>query len=203
MDLLEVMKMRRSVRKFKDVEVSEDIINKILEGARLAPETDVCNYYFGVVDDRNIKDQIAKATLWANWVSQAPVIFVCCADIGWDIADQEDDAYGVVGNKLRYGSEIIDYLRENDNRKASKTLLLSTPAYIAAQHMILTAVSYGLRGCLVDFMNIEKINTILSLPDHTTCQVLVPVGYADEVPKKRIERDKKERTFYNEWGNMA
>ncbi|MDK2951473.1 MAG: hypothetical protein PWQ77_1138, partial [Kosmotogales bacterium] len=98
---------------------------------------------------------------------------------------------------------IIDYLRENINRKASKTLLLSTPAYIAAQHMILTAVSYGLRGCLVDFMNIEKINAILGLPDYITCQVLVPVGYAGEVPKKRTERDKKERTFYNEWGNKA
>lgn len=201
MDLSEVMEKRRSVRKFTKTGISSDIINNLLKSASLAPETDVSSYYFGVITDADIKNKIAAATLWAEWVAEVPVIFVCCVDISWDIADQSNDNYGVLGNKLRYNHEIVDYLREHKDRKACKTLLQATPVYIAAQHIILAAVSHDLRGCLVDFMDIEKINKILGLPDHITCQVLVPVGYPDETPKKKNEYNEKDRVFYNKWGN--
>lgn len=118
-----------------------------------------------------------------------------------DIADQSEDNYSVVGNKLRYSDEIVDYLRKNSNRKACKALLQASPVYIAAQHIILTAVSHNLRGCLVDFMDIERINSILGLPKHITCQVLVPVGYTDEIPKKKDDYNLKYRVFYNNWEN--
>ncbi len=200
MELSEVIKRRRSVRKFKDIEINTDIINDLLESASLAPETDVNSYYFGVIYDNNIKNKIAEETLWAEWVAEAPVIFVCCVDISFDIADQSYDNYGVVGNKLRYNDEIVNYLREHQDRKVCKTLLQATPVYIAAQHIILTAVSHNLRGCLVDFIDIEKINKILGLPDNITCQVLVPIGYSDEAPEKKDKYNKKERVFYNKWG---
>ncbi|MDN5342586.1 MAG: hypothetical protein PWP28_1461 [Oceanotoga sp.] len=103
MELIEVMKNRRSVRKFKDQKIDEKIIQKILESAKLAPETDTCNYYFGVIKNEEIKKGIGKETLFANWVEKAPVIFVCCCDISWDIAEQKEDDYGVIGNKMRYG----------------------------------------------------------------------------------------------------
>lgn len=199
MELLDVIKKRRSVRKFKDIEISESIINDILESAKLAPETDTCNYYFGVIKDNKLKNEIAGATLWAEWVAKAPVIFVCCCDISWDISEQKDNDYGVIGNKLRYGKSIVDFLREHENRKACKTLMLSLPVYIAAQHMILTAVSNDLRGCLVDFINIEKINKILELPEHITCQLLVPIGYADETPRPKSDKDRNDIVFYDKW----
>lgn len=132
MDLLEVMKERRSVRKFKEIEISEDVINRLIESASLAPETDSCHYYFEVIKDSAIRNELAKATLWADWVAKAPVIFVCCGDIGWDIADQSEDNYGVVVNKLRYSAEVIDFLSEHQNRKACKTLLQASPVNIAA-----------------------------------------------------------------------
>lgn len=75
----------------------------------------------------------------------------------------------------------------------------STPVNIAAQHMILTAVSHNLRGCLVDFINIEKINSILGLPEHITCQLLVPVGYADETPGQRSNECRNDMIFYYKW----
>jgi nitroreductase len=199
MELMKVFKNRRSVRKFKDIAVSEEIIEKILEGASLAPETDTCNYYFGVIRDNDIKKKLGEATHWADWISKAPVIFACCGDISWDIGEQSEDDYGVVGNKLRYDEEIIEFLRNNENRKASKTLLMSSPVYIAAQHMILTAVDNNLRGCLVDFMNLEKINSILNLPENITCQVLVPIGYPDEQPKNKESYDKSIRVFKDKW----
>lgn len=199
MESLEVMRQRRSVRKFKDTDISDDIIKDILESATLAPETDTCNYFFGVIKDNKIKNEIAGATLWADWVAKAPVIFVCCSDISWDIGAQKDDDYGVIGNKLRYNEDIVDFLRKHDDRKACKTLLHATPVYIAAHHIILTAVSHNLRGCLVDFMDIKKINKILGLPENITCQVLVPVGYPDETPKPKNRDNIDNRIFYDGW----
>ncbi|WP_273326740.1 nitroreductase family protein [Vallitalea guaymasensis] len=199
MELLEVMRKRRSARKFQDIEIRDSIINDILESARFAPETDTCNYYIGVITDDKVKNEIANATLFAEWVAEAPVIFVCCCDISWDIGEQKDDDYGVIGNKLRYSEEIVDFLREHNNRKACKTLIQSTPVYIAAQHMILTAVSHDLRGCLVDFIDIEKINKILGLPEHITCQLLVPIGYPDEKTTPKSKESREDMFFYNKW----
>lgn len=199
MELLEVMRNRRSVRKFKDIDISNNVINDILESAKLAPETDTCNYYFGVIKDAKVKEKISHATLWAEWVAKAPVIFACCCDISWDIREQTKDDYGVIGNKLRYGEDIVNFLREYKNRKACKTLMQSTPVYIAAQHMILTAVSHNLRGCLVDFIDIEKINKILGLPDHISCQLLVPMGYADETPIQKSNENRNDMFFYDKW----
>ncbi|RAK11234.1 nitroreductase family protein [Halanaerobium saccharolyticum] len=68
---------------------------------------------------------------------------------------------------------------------------------------LLTAVSHNLRGCLVDFIDIKKINKILNLPDHITCQVLVPIGYPDKTPNKKDIYNKKERIFYNKWGKSG
>ncbi|XMB67700.1 nitroreductase family protein [Mycoplasmatota bacterium zrk1] len=199
MKILDIMRERRSVRKFKDIAISESVINDILESAKLAPKTDTCRYYFGVVTDDLIKNEIGSATLYAEWVAKAPVIFVCCTDISWDIGEQKEDDYGVIGNKLRYTEEVVNILRKDDNRKACKTLTLCTPVYIAAEHMILTAVSHNLRGCLVDFIDIERINKILELPEHITCQLLVPIGVADEKPKQKTVKSRTDMFFYNKW----
>ncbi|QVK17337.1 nitroreductase family protein [Mycoplasmatota bacterium] len=57
MEIKKVFKNRRSVRKFKNIEVSNEIINDILESATTAPCTDSCNYYFGVITDKSVKEK--------------------------------------------------------------------------------------------------------------------------------------------------
>ncbi len=199
MELSQVLRERRSVRRFKDMPVSPDVIQDILEGASLAPETDTCNYYLGVVTDKDTKNALAQATLWADWIAGAPAIFAVCCDITWDIAGQADDSYGVTGNRLRYNREIIEFLRQHPDRKACKKLLCASPNYIVAQHIVLGAVSHGLRGCIVDFMDTERMNTVLGLPEHVSCQVLVPVGVADETPREKEAVNFDTRVFYDHW----
>ena len=198
MELKDVFKNRRSVRKFKDAEISDDIINDILDAANSAPCTDTCNYFFGVIKDKEIKKKIGEATVYANWVENAPIIFVCCSNISFDIKDESTESYQHLGLTARYGKETMDFLLSAKNRKGVKTLLQSSPVYIAAQHIILSAVSYGLRGCLVDFINLEEINRILNLPENIACELLVPVGYADEEPKP-IKVNDKDNVFYDGW----
>ncbi|MEX1376789.1 MAG: nitroreductase family protein [Eubacteriales bacterium] len=200
MKLEAVFKNRRSVRKFNNSQISDDIINDILLAANSAPCTDTCNYFFGVIKDKDIKEKIGEATVYANWVKDAPVIFVCCSNIGFDILNESEESYAHLGLTARYGKETMHFLLNAKNRKSIKTLLQSSPVYIAAQHIILSAVSHGLRGCLVDFINLEKINQILNLPENITCELLVPIGYADEEPTP-IKTNDKDNVFYDIWKN--
>lgn len=199
MELKQVLQNRRSVRKFKNEEIPLDIINDIIGAAKLAPVTDTCNYYFGVIKDKKIKEELSKATHYADWVSSAPIIIACCCDISWDIGNEKDDSYGVIGSILRYGSEIVNFLRNHSDRRKCKTLTLASPIYVAAQHIILSAVSHGLRGCFVDFIDIDSVDNILELPENITCQLLVPLGYPDETPKERYKQ-LENNVFYDTYG---
>lgn len=198
MDIKEVFSKRVTVRSFENRDIPESIIDEILEASLLAPHTDTVHYLIGVVKDREIKEQLAKATHYANWIQNAPVIFICCANISFDIKEQSDEDYGVIGNKKRYGSEIVEYLRNYHNRKQAKTLLSATPPYLPAQHIILSAVSHGLRGCLVDFMDLEKMNNILNIPEEYTVQVLVPIGYPKQKTVNRSIQSKR-NVFFNKY----
>lgn len=198
MNIKEVFKIRRSVRKFKEKAIEDEVINEILCAANTAPCTDMCSYYFGVIIDPDVKKQIGAATVYADWVANAPVIFVCCSTIELDVKDVEPGSYAHKGLAERYGEEVLNFFMSAENRKSIKMLMQSSPAYIAAQHIILSANSHGLKGCLVDFINIEKINKILNIPDNITCELIVPVGYPDENPKP-IKVNQSNNVFYDRW----
>lgn len=60
-------------------------------------------------------------------------------------------------------------------------------------------VSHGLKGCLVDFINISEINNILGLPENITCQLLVPIGCPKEIYKIKKKKNDKNKIFFNQW----
>jgi nitroreductase len=67
------------------------------------------------------------------------------------------------------------------------------------EHMFLTAVSHGLSACFIGFLDVNKANEILDLPDNITCLFLLPVGYADEIPKEKDTKSIDEISFNNIW----
>jgi nitroreductase len=77
MELMDVIRTRRSIRKYKSDPVPEKDIEYALEAARLAPSwaNKQCWRYIIVTDEALRK----KITL-RDWAAQAPVIIVGCAD---------------------------------------------------------------------------------------------------------------------------
>lgn len=77
MDLMEVIKKRKSVRKYKPDPIAEEKITYVLEAARLAPSwgNTQCWRYI-VVTDQALKKKITEHV----WATEAPVIIVGCAD---------------------------------------------------------------------------------------------------------------------------
>lgn len=79
MEFMEVIRQRRSIRKFKPDPVPQAEIDYVLEAARLAPSwANTQCWKFIVVTDPKVKEEVASAG--NNWIAQAPVLIVACAD---------------------------------------------------------------------------------------------------------------------------
>ena len=153
MEVFEAIKKRRSVRKYKDLPISDDIINEMLESARLSPSGgNAQGYVFGVIKNPIIKLKLAEAAGNQMWIAAAPIVFACCADVSWDIAEQPEDDFGLSVNMLRFGEELIEYMRKYPDRKACMTLFANATPLIPAEHIFLTAVSHGLHACFIGYI---------------------------------------------------
>jgi nitroreductase len=202
MELIEVIKTRRSVRKFKDIPIPDAILNEMLEAARLAPSGgNAQGHVFGVIRDMEIKEKLAHAAGEQMWIANAPIVFACCARLDWDIAKQPADNFGLIVNKLRFDHAFLDYLCEYPSDKARMTMFENATPLIPAEHIFLTAVSHGLAACFIGNMDINSIDRILNLPENVTCLYLLPVGYPDETPKPKKRKDRSEIVFYDRYSN--
>jgi nitroreductase len=79
MEFMEVVRRRRSIRRYKSDPVAQEHIAYVLEAARLAPSwaNSQC-WKFVVVTDPQAKQALAKAG--NEWVAHAPVVIAACAD---------------------------------------------------------------------------------------------------------------------------
>ena len=80
MNLSEVVRSRRSVRRFKDRPVPRESILRLLDLARWAPCASEC-WRFVVVQEAERKQRLAEAAR-QQWIAAAPVIIVVGADFG-------------------------------------------------------------------------------------------------------------------------
>jgi len=93
---LEVVKKRKSIRRFRPKEIDEEKIKKILEMVRQAPSAgNLQAYQVFVVKSKAAKERFFAATYGQRWIKEAAVLFVFCADI--NLSSQR---YGARGTQL-------------------------------------------------------------------------------------------------------
>ena len=81
MDVYEAIATRKSVRAFEDRDVPEDVLQRVFEAVRLAPSaSNRQEWRFVVVRDPANRKKLAQAANAQQFVGQAPVILVCCAE---------------------------------------------------------------------------------------------------------------------------
>ncbi len=74
MDILELIKTRRSIRKYKLDPIPEKEINKILEAGRWAPSASNRQpWSFIVLRSEETKRKLAETLTWGGFLSQAPL----------------------------------------------------------------------------------------------------------------------------------
>ena len=80
-EAIQVIKKRRSVRKFEPDPVPEEIVRDILDCARLAPTANNLQpWLFGAVTEPELKNQIADMTNHGKFIKDCAVCFAVFAD---------------------------------------------------------------------------------------------------------------------------
>ena len=203
MEYMDVVRKRRSIRKFKDAPVPEEAVNDILESARLSPSGgNSQNWLFGVITDKEVIRELAEDAGPQAWIAQTPLVIAVCAGITWKIGEQVEDDHGMKINKTRFTPELIQYLQDYPDQEAVAVLLENGTVMVPGEHICLTAASHGLGSCWIGDINVKKASEILRLPDTYACVFLILIGYPDMEPVEIPRRTREEITFFNRYGGL-
>ncbi len=192
MDVLEAIKKRRSIRRFKETPIEDDKLTKILESVRMAPSwANMQCWRLIVIKDQQVKDKISglsfvesffaplgyKANPAKKGLAEAPVLIVACAD---------PLRSGVLWNQSYYMTDIG----------------------IAAQNLMLSAHSLGLGSVFIGVFDEEKLKDILKIPQGIRIVGIFPIGYPrdEKTGADRVEKETPPRkpvgefAFAEKWG---
>src|SRR5680860_308156 len=190
MDVKTAIMERRSIRKYKQDAVSDQMVNDLLEAARLAPSgTNQQPWRFVVVRDQKVKSQIEAVAFNQKFLSQAPVLLVCCADLMTYAKNTRKRIQELIDAGVM-GPEAFDSYPGLDEPKDMEAVKSFIPhamlnVALAMENIALRAVSLGLGTCIVQLMKAKKIAEILELPSNLVITALMPVGFPDQNPVAR------------------
>lgn len=202
MDITQLVKSRRSIRKFKSAKVSRDIIDIILGLARWTPSAHNAQpWRLLVIDDDEIKERLAvemgKAWLHdlikdgvprdkterivklESWdrITKSPVVIIACLTM-----------------------EDMHKYQDPKRQKAEYLMAVqSVAAYI--QTLLLLAHHHGLGACWIcaPLFCPNAVRKALNLPKKFEPQAMLIMGYADERPEPPHRKALNEICAFNFW----
>ncbi|MBI9077481.1 MAG: nitroreductase family protein [Desulfatibacillum sp.] len=186
----EAIHQRRSIRRFKRDPFPEEDLMEILDAARLAPSG--CNaqpWRFKIVRESEPKLLLAKAAFNQLFISNAPVVLVCCADVqgylNGSVSGVQD-----LGKITAIEDRIARILvkRTGDMEELPQEQigpLVALNVAIAVEHIVLRALDFGLGTCWIRLFDIPMVRKIFGWDDNIFPVAMVPIGYPDENPQPR------------------
>jgi len=156
MKILEIIKNRRSIRKFQKKEVPKEIIDELIEALIWAPSAgNLQSRKFYFIFNQRIKEDLAKASRdqW-SFIAKAPLVIVGCTN------NKPAGYYGEKGKNLYSICDVA----------------------LSIQNLMLLAHSEGLGSVWVGAFNEKEVSKILNLPENLKAIAIIPVGYPAEKP---------------------
>lgn len=161
MELLDCIMKRRSVRKYKDTPLPQEIIEKIIDYAKFYPSwanTKIVRYH--CVVNKELKNQIALSTDFnSGYINNAPALFVITAVKGRCGTDRNGGIY---------------------YHTPKEWMMLDSG--IAIQNLCLVAHDFGVSTLIMGVFNAPKIIELLDIPEEEQLIAIVAAGYSDETP---------------------
>lgn len=159
MNFLELVKRRKSTRRYAATPVSREVIARCLEAAQLAPSA--CNsqpWYFIVIDDEDLKNKVANAAFSGiysmnSFAKDAPVLVA------------------VIRDKSSYFATLGGYCRG--------TQFSLIDIGIACEHFILQAEEEGVGTCCLGWFNEKAVKKILGIPYNKKADIMISMGYSN------------------------
>ncbi len=167
-DIMEVIKERRSIRKYEEKDVPEGVLNSLLEAVRWSPSwANTQCWELIVVKDKtlkeNLKDTIFPKNPATNAIAQAPVLLALCGKL---------KSSGFYNNIVttKFGDWFMFDLG------------------LFTQTLCLAAQNLGLGTVIVGLFDHDKAKSMVKVPEGFELVVLIPLGYPAKIssaPKRR------------------
>ena len=161
---IDLVRKRRSVRRYRPDEVPHELIEQCLEAVRYAPTA--CNtqsWKFIVVEgalkERLVEESLGGVVVPNRFAAGAPVVVVIASDL--------DMVAHRIGGKLKG----IDYYLID--------------AGIAGEHFALQAVELDLGTCWIGWFDQKAVKRVLSLPAGWKICSMLTLGYPSEAPQEK------------------
>jgi nitroreductase len=160
MDVFEAMRRRRMHRQFTSEPVSEEMLDRLVQAAALAPMggNELVRRLIVVSDPKLVK---TVRDVTPSFLANAVAVIVVCTDL-----ERAEASMG------RQGREILSLL----------------DAGAAAENMALAAPALGVGISFVRSVNDSALQEVLELPDQVRVDILVGVGHPASTPSPAAPR---------------
>ncbi|MFC7321350.1 oxygen-insensitive NADPH nitroreductase [Halobacillus campisalis] len=176
----------RSIRKFKDLPLTDEQIDAIIGAAQQASTSSYMMAYSIIgVTDSELKSALADIS-GQPYVKQNGHLLVFCADLHRQTHLASNEEY----------SEMIENLENSEH-----FLVSAIDAALAAQNAAIAAESLGLGICYLGSLrnDISKVDQLLDLPKHVIPLFGMAIGHPAHQPDLKPRLPKKAVYFENQY----
>ena len=185
MEFDEVIKKRRSIRKYKPDPIPEQYLLQLIEAARQAPSAlNLQPWRYVIIKESTVIKKIAEFTP-NSFVADAPALIICCLD-----TKAFDTIPDVLKEKISSGevSLTVEYesLSESGGRgEAFINTMLYLNAGISYEHILLKAADLGLGACWFSLFDADSVKRFVGIDERYIIPAMITVGYPGHYPEAK------------------
>ena len=166
-DAHDIIVSRRTIRQFRPEPLPRDMLEALVEAARLAPSAaNLQPLEFIIVDDRRVCGQVFPCLKWAAYIAPA----------GDPRPGQEPTAYIVTLVNTAIREKMFEY-----------------DVGAAMENMIISALGEGIGSCWLLSVDRDRLRSLLGVPDGYRIDSVLALGYPAEEP---VAEDLKDSQKY-------
>jgi nitroreductase len=161
--LYETIVGRRTIRRFKPDAVPRELLERLIDAARLAPSAaNLQPLEFIVVDGAGPRSEVFPCLKWAAYITPA----------GDPRPGEEPAAYVVTLANTEIREKMFEY-----------------DVGAAMENMILAALAEGVGSCWLLSIDRDRLRAILGVPEHYRIDSVLALGYPAEDPAAEVAGD--------------
>ena len=179
MDLMDAIKGRRSIRKYKPDPVPEEALQTVIEAVRWAPSwANTQCWEIIVVKDPKVKSELSTALPKTNpalsSMTDAPIVLILCGKKG-----------------------VSGYYKGQSATVKGDWLMFDTG--LAMQNLCLTAQALGLGTVVIGLFDHKRVEEILGVPQNVEVVAMTPLGYPASEGTAPKRKEFSEFVFYDKY----
>ena len=191
--ILNLLKNRKSTRKFAEKEVPHEIMNYILEAGRLSPSGgNEQPWKFGLITDKELINEISNIAYNQKWIKTASFLVVLCTRNvektrgGRDVQKARFPKYSKIFDDMEDDIYIRLHMEEHQTK-------------IPGTQMVIAALEHGLGSTWISYFNVDELTHILNLPEQCIASEILAFGYPVSNGNVTAKKSLSEIVFYNKF----